>query len=59
METKETYLIVTFAIIVMVFMGSLGFLANKQRNKNEFVCRQQMIDAGRTTDDILKVCLGK
>jgi len=59
MGERESVVIVTFAIIVMVFMGSLGFLANKQRNKNEFVCRQQMIDAGRTTDDIVKVCLGK
>ena len=59
MGERESVVIVTFAIIVMVFMGSLGFIAVKQRDKNEFVCRQQMIDAGRTTDDIVKVCLGK
>ena len=56
---KEPILIVTFAIIVMVFMGSIGFMAANQRAKAELVCRQQMLDAGRSTDDIVKVCLGK
>ena len=54
---KEPVLIVVFAIIVMVFMGGLGFMANSQRNKTEFVCRQQMLDAGRSTEGIVKVCL--
>lgn len=54
---KEPILIVTFAIIVMVFMGSLGFVAANQRAKTEIVCRQQLLDAGRTTDDIVKLCL--
>lgn len=56
---KEPILIVTVAIIVMVFMGSLGFVAANQRAKTEIVCRQQMLDAGRSTDDIVRVCLGK
>lgn len=56
---KEPILIVTFAIVVMVFMGGLGFMAANQRAKTELICRQQMLDAGRSTDDIVKVCLGK
>jgi len=56
---KEPILIVTFAIIVMVVMGGLGFIAANQRAKTDLVCRQQMLDAGRSTDDIVKVCLGK
>ena len=56
---KEPILIVTFAIIVMVFLGGLGFVAANQRAKTDLVCRQQMLDAGRSTDDIVKVCLGK
>lgn len=59
MGERESVVIVTFAIIVMVFMGVLGFVAKSQQTKAEFVCRQQMILAGRSTDDIVKVCLGK
>lgn len=59
MGERESVVIVTFAIIVMVFMGGLGFVAKNQQTRAEVVCRQQMIDAGRSTDDIVKVCLGK
>ena len=59
MGERESALIVTFAIIVMVFMGGLGFTAKTQQNRTELICRQQMLDAGRSTDDIVKVCLGK
>jgi hypothetical protein len=58
-DMKEPVLIVTFAVVVMVFMGGIGYLATSQRSKNELVCREQMLQANRSTDDILKVCLGK
>lgn len=58
-DFKEPVLIFTFVIVVMVFLGGVGYLAQSQRSKHELVCREQMLQANRSTDDILKVCLGK
>lgn len=52
-------MMIAFVIAVMIMIGSAAYLGVSQRQKHETVCREQMLEANRSTDDILKVCLGK
>lgn len=45
--------------MLLIVIGSIGYLGQAQRSKHELVCREQMLQANRSTDDILKVCMGK
>jgi hypothetical protein len=47
---EKWFMIFLFSLIVLMFVGTV--LSAYQRQ----TCRLEMVKAGRTTDDILKIC---
>ena len=52
-------MMIAFVIAISVMIGGFAYSGAIQRERAETVCRTQMLQANRSTEDILKVCLRK
>lgn len=56
---KEGFLAAVFIVVISVMIGGFAYSAKSQQDRSETVCRTQMLQANRSTEDIIKVCLRK
>ena len=56
---KEGFAASIFIIVITSMIGGFAYSAKSQQDRAEVVCRTQMLQTNRSTEDILKVCLRK
>ena len=53
---KEGFAALMAIVVITVMMGAFAYSAKSQQDRVETVCRTQMLQANRSTEDIIKVC---